>query len=134
MLALSRLQELDLADNAIAVLPDAIAQMGELQDLNIDDNALTQLPPGLAQCGKLKVLSARGNKLSGAAKGEAQAIAAEVLRESGVHVMNLERNPMTKEDLQAMEGFDAFLVRRTKLKHKEVHGGLQSDFSICGLD
>lgn len=135
VLALSRLQELDLAGNAIATLPDGVARLSELQELTIDENALADLPAALAKCGKLKVLSARANRLAGKqTKEQPQAIALELLRDSGVHVMNLEGNPLTKADLEAMDGFDAFLHRRTQLKHKEIHGGLQSDLSVCGLD
>ncbi|KAG7377155.1 hypothetical protein PHYBOEH_001087 [Phytophthora boehmeriae] len=86
--------------------------------------------------GKLKVLSARRNTLVGrSAGGVVQPIAEQILGErSGVQVMNLEGNPMSKEDLQEMDGFDAFLTRRTKLKNKEIHGGLNSDLSLCGLE
>lgn len=135
VLALSRLQELDLAGNAITALPDGVSQLGELQELTVDENALTELPAALAKCGKLKVLSARANRLAGKqTKEQPQAIAPEVLRDSIVQVMNLEGNPLSKADLEAMDGFDAFLHRRTQLKHKEIHGGLQSDLSVCGLD
>ena len=81
-------------------------------------------------------MSARQNLLVGRSAGaKVQPIAAELLREGvAVQVMHLEGNPMTKEDLQEMDGFDEFLVRRTKLKNKEIHGGLNSDLSLCGLE
>jgi Leucine-rich repeat (LRR) protein len=136
VLGLTQLQELDLSDNALESLPSNLGEMQELQELNVDGNRLTELPGALARCAKLKVLSARRNTLVGrSAGGKTQPLAAELLGGgSAVQVLNLEGNPMTKEDLQGMDGFDAFLSRRTKLKNKEIHGGLNSDLSLCGLD
>lgn len=136
VLQLTQLRELDLSDNALETLSSNLGEMQELQELNVDGNKVTELPAALANCGKLKVLSARRNMLVGRSAGaKVQPIAAEVLREgSSVQVMHLEGNPMTKEDLQGMDGFDEFLVRRTKLKNKEIHGGLTSDLSLCGLE
>ncbi|KAL4093718.1 hypothetical protein PRIC1_011150 [Phytophthora ramorum] len=136
VLELAQLQELDLADNVLETLPSNLGEQQELQDLNLDGNKLTELPAALARCTKLKVLSARRNTLVGRSAGaKVQPIAAELLGEgSAVQVMNLEGNPLTKEDLQGMDGFDAFLARRTKLKNKEIHGGLNSDLSLCGLE
>ncbi|OWY93173.1 putative LRR protein [Phytophthora megakarya] len=134
ILSLVHLQELDLSDNALDLLPANLGEMQELQDLNVDDNQLAELPAALARCAKLKLLSARRNSLVGKSAGaKTQPIAAQLLQDSAVQVMNLDGNPMTKEDLQAMDGFDAFLTRRTKLKNKEIHGGLNSDLSLCGL-
>ncbi|GMF32988.1 unnamed protein product [Phytophthora lilii] len=136
VLQLPQLQELDLSDNALETLPLNLGELQELQELNVDGNKLTELPAALGRCAKLKVLSARRNTLVGrSAGGKGQPIAAELLGEgSAVQVMNLEGNPMTKEDFQGMDGFDAFLTRRTKLKNKEIHGGLNSDLSLCGLE
>ena len=136
VLQLTQLQELDLSDNALETLSPNLGEMQELQELNVDGNKLTELPAFLAKCGKLKVLSARRNLLVGRSAGaKVQPIAAELLREGvAVQVMHLEGNSMTKEDLQEMDGFDEFLVRRTKLKNKEIHGGLNSDLSLCGLE
>ncbi|CEG45317.1 FOG: Leucine rich repeat [Plasmopara halstedii] len=136
VLDLAHLQELDVSDNAITTLPLDLDTLKELQELNIDGNKLVELPATLGRCSKLKVLSARRNSLVGVSKNAlGQSIAAEVLGEgSTVQVLNLEGNPMTKEDLQGMDGFQAFLKRRTQLKNKEIHGGLNSDLSICGLE
>ncbi|CAI5713131.1 unnamed protein product [Peronospora destructor] len=135
VLALTQLQELDLSENKLESLSAHLGEMHELQELILDGNKLTELPAALARCVKLKVLSARRNTLVGQSAGaKVQSITAEVLGEnSAVQVMNLEGNPMTKEDLQKMDGFDAFLTRRTKLKNKEIHGGLNADLSLCGL-
>lgn len=132
---LKQLKELDLTENAIEQIPEHIAGLVDLVDLTIDRNAVRQLPAALAKCPKLKVLSARSNKLEGQKSASAQqSIASDILRASTVHIMNLEGNPMTKFDLEAMDGFESFLERRTQSKNKEIHGGLNADVSLCGLD
>jgi Leucine-rich repeat (LRR) protein len=130
------LTKLSLKGNRLRAVPRSVLGLTQLQELNVDGNRLTELPGALARCAKLKVLSARRNTLVGrSAGGKTQPLAAELLGGgSAVQVLNLEGNPMTKEDLQGMDGFDAFLSRRTKLKNKEIHGGLNSDLSLCGLD
>lgn len=133
VIALGQLQELDLSDNGMVTLPETMDQMQELEEINLDGNKLTTLPAVFGRCNKLKILSARRNLLAGDVL--IQSIAAEVLGEgSTVQVLNLDGNSMSKEHLQRMKGFDAFLTRRTKLKNKEIHGGLNSDLSLCGLD
>lgn len=136
VLALVHLQELDLSDNALTTLPADLSKMEGLQELNVDNNKVTEVPAALGKCPKLKVLSVRQNGLTGRSQGALlQSIAAEVLGEgSAIQVLNLKGNPLTKEDLQGMDGFDAFLTRRTQLKNKELHGGLNSDLSLCGLE
>lgn len=129
---LAQLQELDLSGNALSALPDHVGALASLVDLTIDQNAVRELPAALAQCAKLKIISARGNRLAGGQ--QQQAIAREVLADSAVHIMNLEGNPLSKFDLEAMDGFERFLERRTQAKNKEIHGGLSADVSLCGLD
>lgn len=131
---LKQLKELDLSGNAITEIPDHVSALGDLVDLTVDQNTVRLLPAALAQCAKLKVLSARGNRLAGGTAAGPQAIASEILGASAVHIMNLEGNPLTKFDLEAMEGFESFMERRTQAKNKEIHGGLNADVSLCGLD
>ncbi|TYZ60345.1 hypothetical protein PybrP1_011196 [[Pythium] brassicae (nom. inval.)] len=125
---LAQLQELDVSGNELAALPEHVGALASLVDLTLDQNAVRELPAALARCARLKVLSARGNRLG------PHGIAREVLTDSGVHIMNLEGNPMSKFDLEAMDGFERFLERRTQAKNKEIHGGLSADVSLCGLD
>ncbi|DBA04348.1 TPA: hypothetical protein N0F65_002110 [Lagenidium giganteum] len=133
VLALTQLKELDLGQNALTAVPAHFGQaLPELVDLTLDDNKLQELPACLASCSKLKVLSARRNQLSG--KRQPQSISSVILADSAVHIMNLEGNPMTKVEFEAMEGVEAFQHRRTLTKNKEIHGGLSTDTSVCGLE
>ncbi|KAJ0408552.1 hypothetical protein ATCC90586_009573 [Pythium insidiosum] len=132
VLALTQLQELDLSQNELSSLTDNVSSLASLVELTLDQNRLTSLPSALAECPRLKVLSARQNQLRG--RATPQSIAVALLASSKVQILNLDGNPMTKIDLEAMEGVDAFLERRTQLKNKEIHGGLNTDTSLCGLD
>lgn len=125
---LAQLQELDVSGNELTALPDHIGALARLVDLTIDQNAMQELPAALARCPRLKVLSARSNRLG------PNGIAREVLADSDVHIMHLEGNPLTKSELEAMDGFERFLERRTQAKNKEIHSGLSADVSLCGLD
>ncbi|EQC42208.1 hypothetical protein SDRG_01046 [Saprolegnia diclina VS20] len=126
--SLAHLEVVDVSQNQIASIPSAIASCLSLKELTLDDNRLSQLPTALSQCAKLKALCVRRNRLG------PQSIAASILATSAVHIMQLEGNPMTKFDLEAMDGVDAFLLRRKELKDKELHGGLHTDVALCGLD
>ncbi|KDO35366.1 hypothetical protein SPRG_00215 [Saprolegnia parasitica CBS 223.65] len=125
---LSQLESVDVSQNQISSIPSAIASCSSLKELTLDDNRIAQLPDALAQCPKLKALVVRRNRLG------PQSIAASILAASAVHIMQLEGNPMSKFDLEAMDGVDAFLLRRKELKDKELHGGLNTDVTLCGLD
>jgi Leucine-rich repeat (LRR) protein len=135
---LRQLKELDLSDNKISNIPDHIKDLSELEDLKLDRNLLEELPQVLAKCGKLKTLSTRFNRLKGdkekIKKRIYQCISSEILESSSVQILNLDGNPMTKFDLEAMQGVEVFLQRRQLLKDKEIHGGLSTDTSLCGLD
>ncbi|KAJ8550430.1 hypothetical protein ON010_g10641 [Phytophthora cinnamomi] len=148
--ALKALKTLKVASNVLVALPDlsgldalttcaeprAIAGAGLVGQRGGDSALEFGRDAGAAgaQCGRQQADGAAG--CSGEMyQAQGAPIAAELLGEgSAVQVMNLEGNPMTKEDLQGMDGFDAFLTRRTKLKNKEIHGGLNSDLSLCGLE
>ena len=81
----------------------------------------------------MKIVSLRQNAIH-ALHENASSLPALVLEQSSIQVLNLHGNPMTKEEFTQMPGADAFLQRRTQLKNKEIHGGLATDASVCGLD
>ena len=120
--------------NCIVQLPAEIGGMKALQTLDLDDNYLQEIPAELGMCPKLNTLSLRRNNIRAKAGDGQQSLPKEILAQSNVNVLNLHGNPLTKQELFEMKGVDAFLERRTKLKNKEIHGGLHSDTSVCGLD
>jgi internalin A len=61
---LSNLSLLDLSDNQLTRLPEAIAQLSNLSGLDLSDNQLTTLPEAIAQLSNLTVLSLSDNQLT----------------------------------------------------------------------
>ncbi|KAF0698974.1 Aste57867_10425 [Aphanomyces stellatus] len=126
--ALPSLETLDVAQNAISQLPNAMSQCVQLKDINLDHNQLEYISSVFVTCTKLTMLFARHNRLG------PLSLAPEFLQQSAVNVMQLEGNPLTKLDLEAMEGAEAFMERRKLIKDKVIHTGLNTDVSLCGLD
>lgn len=58
------LQVLDLSDNAIATLPDAMAGLHRLQVLFASDNPFTTLPPVLGRCPSLALIGFKANRIA----------------------------------------------------------------------
>ena len=61
---LSKLEVLDLSNNAMAGLPAEIGQLTRLKTLDLSNNQLTGLPLELGQLTNLETLDLRGNKYS----------------------------------------------------------------------
>lgn len=61
---LSKLETLDLSDNAMTNLPAEIGQLQNLKTLDLSNNQLTGLPNELGQLSKLETLDLRGNAYS----------------------------------------------------------------------
>ncbi|MFM6242925.1 MAG: COR domain-containing protein, partial [Dolichospermum sp.] len=55
---------LDLRNNQLTRLPEAIAQLSNLSELDLSDNQLTTLPEAMAQLSNLRVLYLRNNQLT----------------------------------------------------------------------
>ncbi len=58
------LRILNVADNGLTVLPDAIGRLNELTDLILDDNLITTLPLGFGECHRITRLSTLRMKLT----------------------------------------------------------------------
>ena len=61
---LTQLQSLDLSDNQLTAVPDAICQLTQLQTLNLSDNQLTAVPDTIGQLTQLQHLNIYKNKLT----------------------------------------------------------------------
>ena len=84
---LSNLSLLDLSDNQLTRLPEAIAQLSNLSWLNLSDNQLTTLPEAIAQLSNLNVLYLSDNQLTRLPEAIAQL--------SNLRVLDLRNNQLT---------------------------------------
>ena len=60
---LTKLQKLDLRQNPLRELPNALWELQELTELNLNGNQLTRVPPEIAQLTKLQKLYLKKNHL-----------------------------------------------------------------------
>jgi Leucine-rich repeat (LRR) protein len=133
------LERLDLSSNNLASVPESIVHLVALSELNLDDNSIVSLPTAMGQLKKLKVLSLKRNKLSassntGWSERNPQPLPKELFRDTLLIDLNLHGNPMTNTQLNAMEGYDAFLLRRREVKVKDIMGGAMTNMDGCGLE
>jgi internalin A len=61
---LARLQGLSLSGNQLTALPEAIGQLARLQELDLSGNQLTAVPEAIGQLAQLKRLNLAGNQLT----------------------------------------------------------------------
>ena len=55
---------LNLSNNQLTTLPEAIAQLSNLSLLDLSNNQLTRLPEAIAQLSNLRLLDLRNNQLT----------------------------------------------------------------------
>lgn len=130
---LKLLEKLDLSSNNLATVPETISNLPSLNELNLDNNVIVSLPSAIGKLSKLKVLSVRNNHISGKIPNSPQPLPKELWVDTLLIDMNLHGNPMTSTELNAMDGFDTFLIRRRDVKNKDILGGAMTDLSVCGL-
>lgn len=128
---LKMLEKLDLSSNHLATLPETIASLTGLTDINLDNNGIVCLPAAMGKLKKLKVLSLKGNHLS---MGSPQPLPKELWTDTLLIDLNLHGNPMTSTELNTFDGYDVFLLRRRKIKNKDILGGAMTDLEVCGLE
>eukprot|EP00636_Phaeomonas_parva_P004136 CAMPEP_0118878170 /NCGR_PEP_ID=MMETSP1163-20130328/18187_1 /TAXON_ID=124430 /ORGANISM="Phaeomonas parva, Strain CCMP2877" /LENGTH=276 /DNA_ID=CAMNT_0006813971 /DNA_START=87 /DNA_END=917 /DNA_ORIENTATION=- len=135
LLLLPRLVSLDLTGNNICELPENLGPSWQsLQEFILDDNFLTMLPESMCELRNLKTLSLKRNRIGPKPRDGPQGIPESLLTSTPVQALELEGNPLSKEDLMEFEGVQAFSERRLTLKNKSMAGGAATSFDFCGLD
>ncbi|CAE7028603.1 LRRD1 [Symbiodinium sp. KB8] len=95
---------LDLSNNCLTELPDAMCGMGSLEILKLPSNALESLPERLGRMGKLRMLDLRGNKL--------KTLPPEVLLLASLEVLLLAGNGTLTELPEPPEGSREERIRK----------------------
>jgi Leucine-rich repeat (LRR) protein len=135
---LVKLEKLDLSSNQLAAIPTEISNLVALTELNLDGNVIVGLPDEIGKLKKLKVLSLRGNRISvhstNWSEKNPQPLPRSLFADTPIIDLNLHGNPMTSTQLNSMEGSDAFLERRQKVKTSTLLGGGLTNLDVCGLE
>lgn len=135
---LVKLEKLDLSSNQLAAIPMEISNLVALTELNLDNNVIVSLPNDIGKLKKLKVLSLRGNRISAHSTNwsekNPQPLPRSLFADTPIIDLNLHGNPMTSTELNTMEGVDAFLERRQKVKTSTLLGGGLTSLDVCGLE
>lgn len=118
---LRRLRILDLSRNSVEALPRALGGCSNLEQLDVSRNRLHALPSELGGLKKLKSLRADGNWV--------REVPQEILQGcEELATLGLHGNPISLQELQALEGFEAFEERRRRKYDKKV------DMSVMGSE
>lgn len=108
---LENLELLVLANNQIDSLPDEIGQC-KASEINLDNNKITRLNDALATCPRLKILRLDRNLL------ELASITKPILSDSKICLLSVENNKFTMKQFQARDGYDDYIQRYTSTKRK----------------
>ncbi len=145
---LIKLEKIDLSRNNLAAIPeDFCIHLKSLVEVNLNNNSIVSLPQAVGQLKKLKSLSLENNKItvnttSKHNKGtrtnfsdqNPQPLPSPLFTETPLIDLNLKGNALTNTQLNEFEGFGVFLERRQTLKSKNIYGGALTDLSVCGLE
>ena len=131
--SLVKLEKIDLSDNQISQVPEAISALVGIQELRLDRNLIAILPNSMGEMKKLKVLSLKNNRITVKSttftEKNPQPIPASLFTDTPLIDLNLHGNKMSNTQLNQFDGFDSFLERRQKVKSKTL-----TNLEVCGLE
>jgi len=84
----SLITELNLSNNRISALPTEMTNCSQLEKIDLSSNSFVQLPSCLNDMAQLKSLNASKNFLA--------EVEVEAVSNSGLEILNLEENPLSK--------------------------------------
>ena len=102
---MTKLDFVDLSDNAIEELPSEGLENLNIVELNLNRNSIQVLPECLARCKRLKVLRVEENSL------ELAGLPVTILSESNVSLLCVDGNLFTKRDLEDLPQYDQVFVK-----------------------
>ncbi|XP_067119917.1 leucine-rich repeat-containing protein 57-like [Centruroides vittatus] len=108
---LPHLDMLDLSHNKITEVPDDLQNLF-VAELNMNQNQLSELPEAIALCPRLKVLRVEENCL------QLSAISLKILTDSLISLLAVDGNLFELKDLHNMEGYEKYMERYTATKKK----------------
>ncbi|KAL6752608.1 hypothetical protein V8C86DRAFT_2752114 [Haematococcus lacustris] len=112
---LPKLQVLVVSHNQLTQLPEGLP--GVLEECNVANNAITVIPAGLGRLQQLKIFNLDNNRVS-------TVPAELLLGCAALHTLSLHGNPITPDALQSNPAFDAFEKRRRQKYDRSIAGGV----------
>lgn len=105
------LELLDLSHNRITEVPDHVSEI-TVTEINLNQNQIAVLSEAVADCQRLKVLRLEENCL------QLSAIPKKILTDSQISLLTLDGNLFELKELHELEGYDAYMERFTATKKK----------------
>merc|ERR1712165_409349 len=90
----SLITELNLSNNRISALPTEMTNCSQLEKIDISSNSFVQLPSCLTEMPQLKSLNASKNFVA--------EVELETVSSTGLEILNLEENPLSKSCYEEM--------------------------------
>lgn len=97
---MTKLDFIDLSNNAIEGLPSEGLENLNVVELNLNGNSIQMLPECLAQCKRLKVLRVEENSL------QLMGLPAVILSDSNVSLLCVDGNLFTRKELEDLPHYE----------------------------
>ncbi|XP_035227466.1 leucine-rich repeat-containing protein 57-like [Stegodyphus dumicola] len=108
---MKRLELLDMSHNKLVEVPDHVKEISAIE-INLNQNQIAVLSEAIAECTKLKVLRLEENCL------QLQAVPEKILTDSQISLLAIDGNLFEAKDLHAREGWEKYMERFTATKKK----------------
>ncbi|KAG8177057.1 hypothetical protein JTE90_024944 [Oedothorax gibbosus] len=108
---MKRLEMLDLSHNKLTAVPDHVKDVSAIE-INLNQNQISSLSEAISECSKLKVLRLEENCL------QLTAIPDKILTDSQISLLAIEGNLFESKDLHRREGWEMYMERFTATKKK----------------
>ncbi|XP_071079691.1 leucine-rich repeat-containing protein 57-like [Haliotis cracherodii] len=108
---LKNLDGVDLSRNSITEIPECVSAIQAIE-INLNQNQVSRLPEALADCPRLKVLRLEENCL------EILAFTPKIMKTSKIALFAIDGNVFDMKAFHNLEGYDEYMERYTATKKK----------------
>ncbi|XP_013782646.1 leucine-rich repeat-containing protein 57-like [Limulus polyphemus] len=108
---LRHLELLDLSQNKISQVPEIVKNL-HVTELNINQNQISLLSEAIADCPRLKVLRVEENCLP------LSAVSGRILTDSQISLLAVDGNLFEMKEFHGLEGYEKYMERYTATKKK----------------
>ncbi|KAJ3389875.1 hypothetical protein HDU92_000820 [Lobulomyces angularis] len=101
---LPNLVTIDLSKNKIKVIPQEVGNLSSLEEMNFESNLISIVPVELSNLTKIKTFNFNNNDI--------KTIPKEIYLYTNCIGMELENNPVTRDELSEIPGYEKYISRR----------------------